>query len=221
LHESSLAARVKAAIALTKLGPEAKSTVRDLTIALHDENPLVRGQVAAGLGAIGPAAAEAVPGLLKCLDDRDRSVRLYAADALGKIGPAAHDAIRILCKQLQDPDATVRLTAADALGGIGPAEESIRELRAALDDLNAKVRTQAALALWRLDPDNDRTFGELNDSLGDSSMAVKVAALRALADMGPAASTMTDRLTRMARKEIPEVRVEAAAALYRIDPKTD
>lgn len=66
--------RIRAALLLAELGPEAKAAVPTLVRALKDKDPFVRDAAASALGRIGPAAREAVPDLIALLEKQNRSL---------------------------------------------------------------------------------------------------------------------------------------------------
>jgi HEAT repeat protein len=103
--------RDAAALALGKIGPEAKTAVPVLTELLKDE--WVRKTAALALGEIGLEARTAVPALTELL--KKEWVRQTAASALGNIGPEAKTAIPALTELLQDPDKDLHKTVAEAL----------------------------------------------------------------------------------------------------------
>jgi CubicO group peptidase (beta-lactamase class C family) len=80
--------RQGAAIALGKIGGEARAAVPALVRALSDPKENVRWCAANALGAVGGAASTAVPALREALHDGDEDVRRGAALALERIDPA-------------------------------------------------------------------------------------------------------------------------------------
>ena len=103
--------RRRAALALSRSGPEAADAVMHLSEALRDETAYVRFWAVKALGSIGPNASQAIPLLLPMLDDTDPNVRWGAVSAIGEIAPAAmvEDSWNRL---LNDPDPGVRQRAA-------------------------------------------------------------------------------------------------------------
>ena len=85
LRDGDEGVRTWTAIALGRIGSEAKDAVPTLIATLKDENVRVRGYAAEALGQIGPAAKDAIPALIEALKDEGFDVRQAAAEALKKI----------------------------------------------------------------------------------------------------------------------------------------
>lgn len=115
--------RLRAAKALGKLGPAAKSAVPLLTAALGDEDADVRHAALAALRLVQPKVrpgdAEA-NALALDLQDPDPANRLRAVKALAALGAAAGPAAGALEAVLDDKDPDVRRTASEALGRLAP-----------------------------------------------------------------------------------------------------
>jgi HEAT repeat protein len=78
--------RERAAVALGRLGPEAKPAVPALILAIRDEsNWVIRAEAAIALGNIGPEAKAALRTLVAALRDDSEYVREQAARALLQI----------------------------------------------------------------------------------------------------------------------------------------
>jgi HEAT repeat protein len=142
--------------------------------------------------------AKDIPRWIKELKHKDPSVRWYAAYALGQLGPAAAEAVGPLRKMLprgSEPDEYVHGTVAWAIGRIGPAARpAIPELIQCLgSELDAAQRAQ---------------------SVHDSA---RRNAAWALGQFGPAARVATAELVKLLDDQDPVVRVQAAAALWKID----
>lgn len=100
-----------AALALSRLGPEAVAAVPMLCETLNDTETLVRFWAAKALGNMGPHARWAAASLLRVLDDRDPNVRWEATTAIARIAPAALTEEQ-WNRLLADPDPGVRQRAA-------------------------------------------------------------------------------------------------------------
>ncbi len=77
--------RIRSALSLAGMGPEAIKALPQLIKALEDKDPTVRKHTAWALSKLGPAAKEALPALKKALEDESDSVRSNAKDAIKKI----------------------------------------------------------------------------------------------------------------------------------------
>jgi HEAT repeat protein len=115
--------RLRAAKALGKLGPAAKSALPHLTAALGDEDADVRHAALAALRLVQPSVrpgdAEA-NALARDLQDPDPANRLRAVKSLAGLGNAAGPAAAALESLLDDKDPDVRRAASEALGRLGP-----------------------------------------------------------------------------------------------------
>ena len=77
--------RIRAAMALSRIGSAAEKAVPALIQALKYKEESVRGAAAWALGKIGPKAEKAVPALIEALKDKDEWVRKAAKEALEQI----------------------------------------------------------------------------------------------------------------------------------------
>jgi len=130
------------------------------------------------LGIMGDPAA--VTPLVEALEDNNRDVRWAVVKALGKIGNQG--AIPGLIGRLAD-DAPVRREAVRILGEIGVGKpEVVDALIPLLENSDAKVRSETALALGRLsDP---RAIAPLKSALDDPYWSVSRDAGNALSNLG-------------------------------------
>jgi HEAT repeat protein len=81
----------KAALALGRMGADAKVSVPKLIKLLKEGDVQGRWSAAAALGQMGAAAQEAVPALKEALQDENGDVRNAAAEALERIERAVKD----------------------------------------------------------------------------------------------------------------------------------
>jgi HEAT repeat protein len=117
LKEGDDANRAEAAEALGLLGPNGKTALPALLLALRDEYELVRQNALRSIIAIGPDAT-ATQALTDSLKDSDNLVRALSANALGQLGPLARQSVPALREALKDRDEDVQKEAADALKAI-------------------------------------------------------------------------------------------------------
>lgn len=210
LPESHYGARRRVIEALAELRhPRVVPVLADL---IKDRDPRIRRLVLEALGEMRQDAATSA--LVEALKDFDYSVRRVAARQLGKIG--ASRAVTPLGKALQDSDPHVRAAAADALGTIGSRSATPALASALVNDDDAQVRQAAAEALGRLQ--DSAAIPELIGALSDDVLAVRMAAVRALAQVGrPAVSSLEAELD----TENPDTRIFAAQALAQIDAENE
>lgn len=101
------------------------------------------------LGKIGPEARSAVATLNEVLLRDDRDARVAALISLSQIGQAARSARDTIQPLLSSDDEEIRRYAVWALGKIG-ARRSVDALIGMLDDHQAEVRRNAAVAIQEL-----------------------------------------------------------------------
>jgi HEAT repeat protein len=225
--------RKEALKALKDLGPGSGKTApclakaghqRDATLlgALKDEVDRVRRQAVEALMGLGLASHNGVPCLVKALEHRDAGIRRGAAEALGCIGPEAKAAVPELRRAARDGDALVRVQAALALWLIDrQGKEAVPVLSAALKDPDLAVRLQAASALTRVDPAlaSRVVVPVLVEALKDPEGGSREEIVEALGAFGPAAGAAVPVLKATLKDEAPSVRVAAAVALCRVQPR--
>jgi len=124
LKDEDTLVRQSAAIALERIGPNARAAVPSLIEALKDQDANVRSRAARALGYVAPDAETVVPPLIEALKDKHFAVRGHATVALGLLGAEAKAAIPALIEALDDKEESVRRGAVKALqqieGGPGP-----------------------------------------------------------------------------------------------------
>jgi HEAT repeat protein len=126
---------------------------------------------------------------------------------------------------LTDPDRNVRLQAVTALGDLGgEVRRVLPELGAALRDTALNdgddgVRAEAVRALLRAGPQPATEVAALVDSLHSEVDVVRFHAAIALGDLGTAGRPAVPALIHVSLwDEEPAVRLEAARALWKVDP---
>jgi len=171
--------------------------VPELVKQLKSPSAEERRTAAKELAEMKADAKSAVPALVGALADQDKFVRRFAAQALGEIGPDARAGVKGLSGALAKPSEAreVQQAAAIALGRIG--SDSLPALTGALKDkkLDGSVRSKAAEGIGLMGSAGGPAVGDLTKALGDAD--VRMAAIGALAQMGPAAKESEKALRAM------------------------
>ncbi|MFI7017985.1 hypothetical protein [Streptomyces sp. NPDC050164] len=157
-------------------------------------------------GPLLPAVCDRI----NATSDERELIRL--CEVLAGWGPGARAAVARLVPLLEHDAGWA--AAATALGGIGVEDAGARELllaRSAVGDAHAPL---AAWAHWR-------TGGDPEQALKVLGPAAHHPDLRKLADLGPHAAGLADRLRALARSEDDWTSVEAAHALWAATGETD
>jgi HEAT repeat protein len=226
LHARNADRRLKAAQALTNLGPDAKDAVPALIHALKtDRDSRVRIWAANALGRIGPAAKDGVPALIDASRaDSEIIVRRASAMSLGQIGPDAKDAVPALLDALKDSDEWLPGAAAGALGAIvgkmsGPAaKDAVSALVDVLTtESKASARRWVAGILGKMSgPAAKDAVPALLDALKDSDLDVRRTAVDSLGQIGPAAKDAVPALLDALKDGDRNTREWAAVSLGKI-----
>jgi HEAT repeat protein len=197
------------------------------TLASSDAE--TRHQAIFALGAIGKEAGEAVPALATILvESGDRGDRVEASLALTKMGPAARAAVPALARALQDRDPLVRMNAALTLSLLRrEARPAVPDLITALADeenqtnLNGlfqhTIQELVVLALGRASAGTADGVPTLTACLADTGTdRLRLAAVRALAEIGPEARSAAPRLRALLEDKNPVLREAAGIALRKL-----
>ncbi len=219
--------RMRAALALHDLGPQAKPAVGALAAALKDPEEEVRRYASRALGGIGPEARAAIPAIVEVIDDPEWVVRMEAAPALARIDAKSPQAVAAVRKALGDPDISVQARAVEAIGALGADAKpflphAIRLLGSREQPATAyggfpAPAQAAAEALARLGPAAQEAAPALVEVLQESlESPTRKSVIEALCRMAPAAKGVLPDLVRLCRN-MPE----AALAVLHIDPQND
>jgi HEAT repeat protein len=152
----------------------------------------------------------------------DPDLRFAASQALVQIGPHARSPIPVLIDNLKDELPAIRWNSANALGELGSqAREAVPALTsAALNDRVMRVRTESAVAIWRIDRREQRVVPVLIEALADPEELVRWTAADCLGDIGAAASEALPAL--QAALNLPYktrlMKMGVSLAIERIDP---
>ncbi len=207
--------------ALVEIGP---STVDGLSDALRSQKPNVRAAAAKVLRQMGHEAKPAMQSLAAVLQDDVRWVRWYAADALGNLEADAAAAVDALLAVAGHEDHYTRRRAITALGRIGPAAKAAVPLLQTVEqeDPDRTVRRAAVLARHQIDIEAIAAAAIANaegevleqiEKLSEGDEYQRVAAAKALSQMGPRAGRATPVLARALADPNKWVREAAAEAL--------
>jgi len=236
--------KAMAAYALGEIGPPASKAATTLALLLNDSSKTVQKQARAALAAIGPRslpalrgaltapqpdirqqaaslimlhraeARDAVTDLIPLLRDKKPAVRSAAARALGAIGKDAKGAIPMLLELSEDRDATVRAAVAAALGDTSPdAGPAISALVRLFRDPVPAVRLQAALAVVKI---GASAVNVLINTVPNENLFMRVSAIYALGEIGPAARDAVPTLLDKLNDPEPIIRSGAALAVGKI-----
>ena len=199
------AIRIAAASTLVELldkSDQKPLILQGLDRAAADPEEAMRRVAVQGLGRMGPMAKPALAHLIEIVKgDPSEWVRFEAVTSLGLIDPRGERVISHLTDALKDRSADVSWAAARSLGKLGSlAKSSVPALTAALDD------------------PRERHLPLTPDFTGIRALRCDVA--DALGRIGIEANAAIPALRKaVAKDRNPEVRVFAALALSRIDPK--
>ena len=162
-------------------------------------------------------AREAFDALSKVLTSTtDRSIQLAALPGLVSLAPAPADAVLVLSKVLvESKDDTLRRRAATQLGDLGEESASaVPALITALDAKDDRVASEAADALVRIGSPAVPLLGE---KAAQGEKPARLLAIKALAQLGPAANSSTVFLEQAAQDPDQEISKAAQAALRAIN----
>ncbi len=220
LKSESAPIRVKAAVAVWKIGRRGKEAVPVLVEVLQDPTNNSRMQAIVMVATIGPDAVAAAPMLVAALADRNTLLRQRAAVTLEQLGA---EAAAFVVEGLSHSDPTVRRYSATILGRLPPAaaQAAKPKLTAALKDKDAQVRLNATQALWRLEHHADTVAGELVNLVANSDNAIHKSAANLLCTLKPRPKQAAPCFTGLLRDTNAWLRVTSAEALWDLhhDPK--
>ena len=217
VFEGADAEREHAATVLGEIGKDTPEAVSHLMKALEDPDYIVRKNAARALGIIGPPARESVSGLCALLKgDASQQVRQEAAMALGMIHARPEESVPALLRAFKDSDEWARMRAISAVGRFGPEAASALPTLAPLLEQPAGQRTNAgvtALGAMQLigEPAKPYLLKALNNKLSRSL------AVEGLGSMG--APEALPEILKLLKDSDASVRVAAARALWKLDPK--
>ena len=216
LDDPSQMVRGRALGAVASIDPKDARLAPSIIAAAKDADGGVRLAATGMLYLAGPSA---VPALIAALRDGDPMVRFEATKGCRELGPAAARAAPFLADALHgNADAMYASVVAQALGRVGgpDAADAVPELRRIMARPgNASLRSECALAVWRLDPARvDEVLRVMTSLLGEPLTAYYAA--NTLGEMGAAAAPAVPHVILVLDAELDDVRMGAAVALGRI-----
>lgn len=203
-----------AAYALGEMGPPADKAVGGLLRLLKSKDLTLREAAVFALGKIGP---KATTGLLALIDDPDSAIAVAAAKSVGVMGSVGNAAISGLIEGAQrhsdNEELCERIASSIAAIDLGDAVPKLREL---LRSDQVGVRSFAASTLAEIGPPGQSCAADLLPLLTDSTIRVRIAAARALAQIDLPEDFPTDALETAAKDNDRHVSLWAQKALRAI-----
>ena len=174
-----------------------------LILSLTDDSEWVRIYSAISLGKSGDERS-IVP-LIRCFSDRNTEVHRSVIQSFKKMGEQVRKEL-IKCIESEDPD--LRKNSALALGEMRE-KRGLDHIIMLLEDSDSSVRAVAAQALSGFPCHKAR--GVLNHALGDSEVKVRLAAIKAIGNLGEEEDALALMIYAAKQKEGSETR-----AIHRI-----
>ena len=201
--------------ALPKVGLPPAQVLPPLIAALKSDDEALRHAATNAILLVHPAAKTAVPAVAALLADPAQAER--AAYVLGRFGEDAHSAIPALLALILKSE-TPAAAYTDALAQIG--EPSVPVLLAQLEKITPSALTRDHWALKTLKAIGSVALPELRKALDSSSVTVRIAALAALADLGPEAREARNDVLKLGNDPDPMVRAMLLTAVVALDSST-
>ena len=204
-------ARWAAADSLGKIGAAA---VPALMVVAGDPDVGIRHAAICALGVAGETAAPAAPILFARLSDTNEHIRASALDSFIRIGPAA---LPVALTNFASSQPAVHATAAKVLLAIGtPSRIVWPQLKAMSTNANAAVRCEAFEMMAGLRFFNTNAVKTYLAALTDAEPGVRLAAIKALSEVGAKAQPAIPVLVVELKSSDPALREWSARTLGRI-----
>jgi HEAT repeat protein len=210
LNDSSARVRASSAIAISWIGPRAKTAVPALSRLLQGTNDDAKKNALTAIGRIGPDAKAAIPSLEPMLAKGDAHARVKVAGALRMIGAPPDSYLPTLIGALaEDGYASAANYAAMELGHLG--NPAISPLRNALKAKDAITRQNAAYAIgnmagWgNLTEDKESVAQLLIELTADANPKVVWHATQAIGSLHASAERSVPALVRLLKHKDKEV----------------
>lgn len=223
--------RRKCAHALGQLGQKqtsesAQATAKELATALSgDEFEGVRANAATALGLIKNAADIAVPALNKGLKDPVEEVHTACVNSICNFGARAAVALPELLKDTQEPNSRETQSALRLIAQIGPAAApavpTLMKIAASARKQDYQyIRTLLAQAFAAIGPKASAAVPFLTKMLSDQDYSGQREAIRALAEIGPAARDASAALHELAERN-PGLKRDIEQAIIQLKVPSD
>ena len=212
-HEENPLLRESFALALGRLGPDAKPAVATLARCLQDPDSSVRFRGAEALARIGPAAADAVPALLAAFRAYRPDDRCTVVKALAEIAPNAEGVASVLVEALSNRNYMTRGHAVAGLRQLQDVRVAVPALERAVRDRHWDVREEALRALAKFGREAASATPTIVEALRDERASVRSRAVRSLGATCPDAGLLVRCLVSTLKDAAPEVRYSSAFIL--------
>jgi HEAT repeat protein len=206
--------RAAAADALGPIGAAADGAgPRLVTLFEKDPDPSVRRAAGVALARVRPGSKDLISSSARVLAaDREASVREVAAAALVEAGPAASPGLTAAQGAMDDLDPMVRVFSAAIVARVGDRDRAMPVLLGGLSNGDPAVRAESAGLIADAAP-SAAAVPALINTLRDDNRQVRLAAVEALATIGPPAKPALDPLWHLIRDPDEEVRDRALRAI--------
>jgi len=204
---------------------EETNPFRSAIKALRDPDPSVRANAMLSLQTYGFTSfrdprdlnyIEVIPDLITSLSDTNCDVKATAAYVLSAFGNEARPAIPGLLALLKDTE-RVRYAAIKTLVKIGwDGNDANASIDAALRDVSARVRLQAACFLWKRNQQPQEILPIVTAAVADTSAEVRCHGLELLQAMGTYAVEAVPLLIKLLKDPDKNVRRASAETLEKI-----
>jgi HEAT repeat protein len=228
LKDTQTIIRYRAAEAVAKLGPEAKSAIPELIAMTKEFASWESRHVAAGaLGQVGVdrksgPPKEVVSALLPLLGDYSHQVRMMALQSLANLGAPADTTLKQRLETIaaKDSEPVVQVTAHFAYIALtnDPSPPHLAGLAKHLRDSEPTVRSQAAQAIGMIGDRAKTVLSSLAPLASDPNPTVQLVGVWALGRMGKEAAAVLPALEKLAgdANADPQVKIAAKAAVESI-----
>ena len=211
--------RIRAALAVWKVGGDPKGVPEILAEGLKDASSAVRREALVALGTLGSDAAVATSAIVDILDDPDPNLRNQAATTLQQLGPAALPA---LFESLKSNLSVVRQNTLLHLGNymVGHlSKEHLPPLTARLRDDTLRCRVEAARILWAMGQAGAPVLAALEEGVKAPGGDLQAIIVQTLLSATEKPKALVPMLQVCLDGTNVYVRVQAARVLFEVEKK--